>query len=489
MRTFTLLLLLVAGAFTSSLSAQDTLVLTLEKALELANQQSPELMSSRRALQQSERQMVMNKADLKPNLRLSFTPFSYDRRNAFAEHNSRYNLTESMSSSIGLSVSQKVKFTGGTLNLSEGINWSDYKNKSTNTFSSDFSNNLSIRYEQPIFKYNEIKLNSRAQELSLENSKLSYAIQVIQMEQTITNAFYGVYSSYKSLKNTEEAYKNQEETHNLIKNKVESKLMAEAELFQQEINLANQKDALASAIDSYQGVKDEFKKTLGLPLDMDIMVIPDTSIVPVYVNAELATQYALQQRMQLRQRQIGLEQDELSLIATKAEDKFSGNLSFSVGISGNDKKFEQVFQNQNHNEGFALSLTIPIWDWGIRKNRIRNAEQNLEDTRLTIEEEKKSVEIRIRELCRNLPRLLNKIELSQKSIENAERTYKINQERYTNNAITAMDFKNYQEQLTSAQQAYTDAIIAYKRQLLEIKIYTLWDFENNHSILPVDLLK
>jgi outer membrane protein TolC len=147
-----------------------------------------------------------------------------------------------------------------------------------------------------------------------------------------------------------------------------------------------------------------------------------------------------------------------------------------------------VFNRQSHNEGIRVTLSIPIWDWGIRKNNIKSTELSIEESEINLEEAKKDVMIRIRELCRNLPRYLNKIELSRKSIENAEITYKINHEKYLNNTISAMMFRDYQEQLTTARQNHVNAIIDYKMQLLEIKIYTLWDFERNESIVPFTLL-
>ena len=62
-------------------------------------------------------------------------------------------------------------------------------------------------------------------------------------------------------------------------------------------------------------------------------------------------------------------------------------------------------------------------------------------------------------------------------------------ENYRNGTITGMDLQQYQTQLSSAKTEYTNSIISYKSQLLNLKIQTLWDFQNNETYLPVDLLK
>ncbi len=52
-----------------------------------------------------------------------------------------------------------------------------------------------------------------------------------------------------------------------------------------------------------------------------------------------------------------------------------------------------------------------------------------------------------------------------------------------------MDLQQFQNQLTQKKQALTNALIQYKMELLNLKIQTLWDFENNKTYLPIELMK
>lgn len=113
----------------------------------------------------------------------------------------------------------------------------------------------------------------------------------------------------------------------------------------------------------------------------------------------------------------------------------------------------------------------------------------MESNQIDMDEEKKNITIGVRQICRNLPILIRQIEIKKKSIENAEHSYEINLEKYRNGTLTGMELQQYQTQLTNAKQAYTNAVISYKLEVLNLKIQTLWDFESNKSYLPVDLLK
>lgn len=47
-----------------------------------------------------------------------------------------------------------------------------------------------------------------------------------------------------------------------------------------------------------------------------------------------------------------------------------------------------------------------------------------------------------------------------------------------------MDLDRSQEQLSQSQISYTNALISYKLELLNLKIQTLYDFEKKMSVTP-----
>ena len=326
-------------------------------------------------------------------------------------------------------------------------------------------------------------------EYALENAKLSYAMQELNIEKNVTTQFYSVYQKQKDLNTARDEYHNQKQNYDIIKNKVEAGLVAREELYQAEVNLATSESSVYSAEIDYENSKDNFKLLLGISLDEDIMVLPNTDIVTVNVNSDDATKYALEQRMELRQKQITLEQDVFNIIRAKAENEFKGNLSARIAMDALSGKVKNLYDNPTDNEQIGISLTIPIFDWGAKKAKVKSSQLAMESNQIDMDEEKKNITIGVRQICRNLPILIRQIEIKKKSIENAEHSYEINLEKYRNGTLTGMELQQYQTQLTNAKQAYTNAVISYKLEVLNLKIQTLWDFESNKSYLPVDLLK
>ena len=464
-------------------------ILTLEKALEIAYQQSPSIIQSKMSLEQSELALIQQKASLKSQFSLNLNPFQYTRCSSFDEYNTQLYTRKSMISGLDFRISQPIKWTDGTVTLSNSFNWQDDDNQSFGAKSTSFSNNLSLNLEQPIFTYNKTKMQLKRLEFNIEKAKIQYALAQLNIEKNVTSAFYSVYQSYKRLVTAREAFQSQKQNYDVIKNKVDQGLIPPEELFQAEVTLATNENSLADTETSYENTKDQFKQTLGLPLDIDISILPDIQIDSVHVDVNQAVKYALTQRMEIRQQQIAIEEGIFSLIEARDNNKFKGSISARVGLMGQGNKFNGAFSKPDDNETIGITLTVPIWDWGARKANIRSSELSNENTEISNEEERKSIILNVRQVCRELPKLLRQIEIARQTIKNAERTYDINAEKYRSGTLTGMELKNQQTQLTDAKNALTDAIISYKLKLLDLKIQTLWDYQSNRSYLPVNLLK
>lgn len=483
--TLSFALLIVLGIGNSI--AQE--VLTLEKALSIAYEHSPSLIQSKLSLEQRQLNLKAQDASLKSQFSLDVNPFSYTRNNQYDSYNSNWYANENMTSSASLGIRQPIKWTDGTVSLVNDFSWQDASNRTSGGKNTSFNHNLSLRIEQPLFTYNRTKMQLKELEYALENAKISYAMQELNIEKSVTTQFYDVYQKQKDLNTAKDEYNNQKQNYEIIKNKVDAGLVAKEELYQAEVNLATSESSVYSSEISYENTKDNFKLLLGMSLDEDVMVLPNTDINTVSVNPNDAVKYALEQRMELRQKQITLEQDVFSIIRAKAENEFKGNLSARVGLDALSGKVNTMYNNPTDNEQIGVSLTIPIFDWGAKKAKVKSSQLAMESNQVDFNEEKKNITLGVRQICRNLPTLVRQIEIKRKSIDNAEHTYEINLEKYRNGNLTGMELQQYQTQLTSAKQAYTNAIISYKLELLNLKIQTLWDFQTDKSYLPVELLK
>ena len=380
-QTLVLGLLTLSGLY--SAHAQE--VLTLEKALNTAFEHSPSLIQSKLSLEQRQLNLKAQDASLKSQFSLDVTPFRYTRNNQYDNFNSKWYANETKMSSASFGITQPIKWTDGTISLYNDFSWQDASNRTSGGNNTSFNHNLSLRISQPLFTYNRTKMQLKELEYALENAKISYALQQLSIEKNVTSQFYDVYQKQKDLNISRDEYNNQKQNYDIIKNKVEAGLLAKEELYQAEVNLANSESTVYSKEISFENAKDNFKLLLGMSLDEDIAILFDNNIPTVDVNINDAVKYALDQRMEIRQKQITLEQDVFSIIRTKAESEFKGDLSVRVGMDALAGKVKNMYDKPTDNEEIGVTLTIPIFDWGAKKAKVKSSQLAMESDEISLE--------------------------------------------------------------------------------------------------------
>ncbi len=465
-------------------------VLQLEGAMEIARENSPDLKQTQLSLERSQELLNAQKAALRSRFSLNLEPLEYSNNRQFSGELNTWRTIETTRSMGIFSISQPLIWTDGTLSLQNqfvyrdsDINYDQSPLGIRDSRSRTYSNNLYLALDQPIFTYNRRKLELEDVRLDLENAWLNYKIQELMLEQRVAQSFFDVYQKKMRLRVAREELLNTRNSHKIIRNKVDAGLAAKEELYQSELNLANSRSGVYNSQVALENALDRFKQLIGISLYDSIDVIADISREDIRVDLQQAIDYGLKNRMELRQHKIDIYNAKANLIRASGTNEFKGNISLAYGIIGNDERFDDVYQAPTKNQNLSLSLEIPLYDWGEKDSRIKAADISVKSSKLTAEEQRKSIIIGIREAFRNVKNQTLQIDIAQQNVKNAQLTYDINLERYENGDLTSMDLKLSQNQLSQAKIGLVDAIIAYKLALLDLKVQSLWDFEKERPVL------
>jgi outer membrane protein TolC len=469
----------------SGIKAQE--ILTLDRAFQIAETSSPDLQQSLLNLERFQKNLEAQRAALKSRFSLDVSPVNFSRNRRFDNRVSQWYTNENFQTNALFSVVQPILPTDGTISLTNEFGWQSSYSDASDIESQVFFNNLYLNFNQPLFTYNRQKLELKELELNFENANLGYVMQRLNMERNVTQFFYNVYMTQMNLNIAKEELSNTQKSYEIIKNKVDAGLAAMEELYQAELNLATSKSSLQDREVAFENAKDQLKLYLGMDLYTDFSILADVSANPVPVDLEKAIETGLASRMELRQREIDIESSQFDLIRTKSLNEFRGDVNLRLGISGDNRNLDQIFDAPTNSPSVGVSFNIPLFDWGEKKARIAAQEAAIESQKLNYTDQQNQIIIGIRQAYRNLQNQLNQIAIAEQSQTNAELTYEINLERYENGDLTGMDLNLYQAQLSERKIAYAQALINYKIELLNLKIQSLFDFENNEPIIPANL--
>lgn len=473
--------------FLSGVYAQK--VLTLEESMNIAIKNSPSIQKSRLNMEKNRQYLNAQLASLKSNFLLDITPVSFSREQSYDDRFSQWYTSENKGASASFVVSQPVKWTDGLLTVRNDFGYQDNYSEANNDVFKDkgFNNSLYLRYDQPLFTYNRLKMNLARIRLNLETATLAYAIEMLNLEYQVNQAFYTVFQKETAVEIAQEEFNNQKVSLEIIRSKVEAGLSAKEELLQGELNYATSESNLDNALVDLDNARDQFKLLIGMSLFDDIKVQSDIDFKLVYVNLDKAIENGLSQRLELTQRNIDLKMAEFNLTETSSQNEFRGDVSLSVGVMGNNPSFSKIYDKPTNSPAVGITFSIPLFDWGQRKANIKAAEIEIESKEIDLKDQKNNIVISLRSTYRNIQNLVNQIDIAKQNEKNAQLTYDINLERYQNGDLTSIDLQRFQNQLSEKKTALVVALINYRLEIINMKVQSLWDFENNTSFIPQEL--
>ena len=478
---------LIICSHLNSSEAQSISTLTFDDALAIARKNSPDILQAKLGLTRNQELLNAQEASLKSSFGFLLEPFSYSNISEFNTQFSTWFTQETKSYTGTFIVSQPILWTDGILVLRNQFGWRDSNSDLIEyTQNENFSNNLYLSYDQPIFTYNRQQLALDEVKLDLENASLNYSIRELELELLVAQNFYTSYQNKMSLQVAREDSLNRQQSFMIIKNKVDAGLAAREELYQAELDLTTSQSQLQNEKVALQNSLDELKRILGMDIFDEISVVAEVSQVNVTVDMERALTHGLTHRMELRQRDINLAISKANVVRSAATNEFKGNVSLSYGVIGQNEQLNMVYDVPTKNQRVVLSFELPVWDWGEQRSRIKASEASVEQTEISASEERKMIQIGIRRAYRNLKNQSLQIEMARQNVKSAQLTYDINLERYENGDLTSMDLNLVQNQLSQRKIGLVNALINYKMALLDIKIESLWDFEKDRPVILLD---
>jgi len=475
--------------FAQSPLKNEVIVLSLEKSMEIAGQNSSAIQKSKLVMDQNRELLTAQLASLKSRFFLDVTPVSFSREQSYDQRFSQWYTSENKGASASFAISQPVKFTDGLLTVRNNFGYQDNYSETNNNIYKDkgFNNYLYLQYDQPIFTYNRLKLNLERNQLNLETATMAYAIEMLSLEYQVNQAFYSIYQKQTAVTIAEDEFANQKVSLEIIRGKVDAGLSAKEELLQGELNYATSESNLDNTRVDLENAKDQFKLIIGMSLFVEISVESDIDFKLIYVNIDKAIENGLAQRLELTQRKIDLKMSEFNLTETAANNEFRGDISLSVGVMGNNEYFTDIYDKPTNSPSVGVTFSIPLFDWGQRKARIKAAEIDYQSKEINFKDQENDIIINIRSTYRNLQNLVNQIDIARQNEKNAQLTYDINLERYKNGDLTSIDLQRFQNQLSEKKTNLVNALINYKLEIINMKVQSLWDFENDISFIPQEL--
>lgn len=347
---------------------------------------------------------------------------------------------------------------------------------------SQYGTQVRLQFRQPLFTYNRLKTGLRKAELNLESTLQTYSRNQLDLIFNVTSRFYDLFRAQQQLLIDQTQVSQAQEAYRIARLKQEAGLLAEVDVLRLEVELANARNTTTNSDASLRQNEDAFKLLIGLPIEFSIQVTTNLAYRPVTISLKKAIEEALTRRTELHTDGITIRLGEINVREIDAQREVSGELFLSYGIFNRRDRVQDVFNDFNNDRRVQFSVTVPLWDWSRNKYSVLAARASLENDQLTRENRKNTIKQEIRSTVRSFQSAQQRIEITRRSEELAEKSYRISFLKFENGEVSTQDLALEQNRLAQARSNSLDAIIDYKQALADLRRKTLWDFERDEPV-------
>ncbi len=474
-----LLFLLPPSAYSQN---KDTVRLTIDEAIALAQTQSPDILQARHNFRSSYWNYCYYKANYLPSLNFRSTPNFNHWINTVTLENGRLKYVDQnrLTTEGYLSLSQNVALTGGTVSLESSVQRIDiygserYHSYNTNLFS--------ISYSQSLFGHNSLKWERKVEPLRFEEAKRNYVETLELVAARGMNKFFYLANAQTDLNIARTNYANADTLYSFAKRRYDIGTISENEMLQLEIQRLNSETSMMNSKIYVDEAMQELISYLGLSETSVIEVIIEDKTPDFVVDMEEAMTYAIQNNpdfIAMERRKIESDRDVSS---AKAQRGLKADIYTKFGLSQTGEDFKETYRSPLNQQYVQIGFSLPILDWGRGKGRVRMAESNRDIVHMQIEQDKVNFEMNVRKAVKQFNIQGNKVNIAAKTDQTADRRYTVARRLYMQGKSTILDLNSAIEEKDAAKRGYVSALQSYWGLFYTLRSITLYDFEKNTTL-------
>lgn len=423
------------------------------------------------------------RAELLPSINLGGNLLNYNHSTVEARNYEtgeiNYVDNNTLANSLTLSIDQNIPLLGGKLSVQSYLYRLDQFEYDRTMYNSQ---PLRLQYTQPLRTYNELKWRKKTEPVAFDRAGRVYLESMQNVSLRVTGLYFNVLSAQSRYNQALATLKDRETLYEQAKKRHELTTLSKSELLQLELSLINARveskdlklklDNERFALFSYIRATDYDRVELVAPTNVpDIVLMPDDVLQRAYDNSS----YLPNNRLQLLQ-------SEQSVAYAKSLKGLQLTLSGEVGFNKTGYSFSKAYSRLNDNEIVGLTLSLPLFDWGVSKGRVKIAEANLD----VVKTEQEIADMEFRQQVRSQVETFNtqssQFSDSQRMLEIAEERYQLTYRRFESGGVTVTELNTAQQELDNSRAQYISQLSSFWTSYYNIQKITLHDYRTGTDL-------
>ena len=296
---------------------------------------------------------------------------------------------------------------------------------------------------------------------------------------TVTRAYYGLLIGQRKYSTAQQALDQARRALTISQDLERGGEVAHSDVVKSQLQLNTQQQALREAQFAMESARLDLAVLLFRDFNQNFSVVDDLDLSPALPPLADVQTLAERQNPTLRVAMETLRGANLDVSIARQAYLPTLSLDAVYGIEANAfalhsaaASFKDLGPLPNLGYFITASLNIPVWDWGIRKSKVRQAELKQEEANVELSAAQRQSVRNLQGFYDEARTARDQMDLLRSAVDLAAESLRLNTLRYQAGEATILELVDAQTALTQARNAYDDGILRYRVALGNLETLT-----------------
>lgn len=464
--------------------AQQRVVLDLDRTVRLATDSSLSAQRYQSVYNVSRYQYLSWQASRKPQFALESTPAMYQRymtqRYLSAEDIDEYRQQRTFYSQAGITATQAMEPWGGQFYGSTQLGYlRAFGDQNQTQF---MTVPVTVGYKQDLLFYNPLKWDRQIEPLKLQRAEKELAYGIETASEDAVAKFFALALAQDMQRMAEEYLTSCDTIYAIAERRYKIASISKAELSILELEKTNARTTLANARISRVRAAQELATYLNMEPTTDIELIIPTVAGPLHINAAEAIAYARENNPQYLESRQTTAEARREAERARVEKNLSVSLDASIGLNQVADRFADAYRHLLSQDMATVTLSIPLKDWGKRRNAYLAAQSLVEAAERAEQERARDTELDVALTVADFNERQAIVETARQALTIAEDAYAQTLQRFIRAQADAYSLSVAQSHWQTARQNQIASLQNYWLAYYHLRRLTLYDYQRHQTI-------
>ena len=341
---------------------------------------------------------------------------------------------------------------------------------------------MRLQYAQPLFAFNSLKWQKKTEPLKYEKAKRLY----LETQESVTNnvvlLFFNVLSAQSEAEQSKANLEDRERLFEMAKKRLALGTTTKGDVLQLELSLINARVTAKEKGLALSSARFALRNYLMLPPQTEVELIAPMDVPQIVLSEPEVIVRALDNSTFAQKQKLSTLEAEKAVAQAKAARGIQMKVTADVGFNRTANYLRDAYRGLENSQVVGVSVSMPIFDWGESRGRVRMAEADLEAVKTSNKQEYEQYVQDIRTSVMRFNMQNDQCSAALRAQEIATERYEITRKRFEAGGVTVTDLNTAWQEAESARASYIAQLQTYWSSYYSLRKTTLYDWITNRDL-------